>query len=202
MIQTGTLFSCSVGNNSDWFHIQWESKIRALNTILCENKNYVESTKRPKLAAILNCPDFLMVGTIAVVYFDQQTQIYAHTCKSWISPASDRSYLNILDMMNSPEKGDSSGHMPTWAQLWVAELRRIWKPAKTILDRIFRVHTWFCASLTTCYESCLDLSRLLRESSRPCAKRKQSARHWTLLLIKECLSTVKQVIFQRCYLRE
>ena len=29
---------------------------------------------------------------------------YAHTCKSWISPASDRTYLNILDMMNSPEK--------------------------------------------------------------------------------------------------
>ena len=30
--------------------------------------------------------------------------------------------------------------MPTWAQLCVAELRRIWKPAKTILDRIFRVY--------------------------------------------------------------
>ena len=29
--------------------------------------------------------------------------IYAHTCKSWISPVSDRTYLNILDMMNSPE---------------------------------------------------------------------------------------------------
>ena len=37
--------------------------------------------------------------------------IDAHKCKSWISPVSDRTYLNIL--MNSPEKDDSSGHMPT-----------------------------------------------------------------------------------------
>ena len=64
------------------------------------------------------------------------TDVCSHTCKSWISPVSDRTYLNILDMMNSPEKGDSSGHMPTWAQLCVAKLRRTWKPAKTILDRI------------------------------------------------------------------
>ena len=30
--------------------------------------------------------------------------MYAHTCKSWISPVSNRTYLNILDMMNSPGK--------------------------------------------------------------------------------------------------
>ena len=35
--------------------------------------------------------------------------IYAHTCKIWISPVSDSTHLNILGMMNSPEKGDSSG---------------------------------------------------------------------------------------------
>ena len=32
------------------------------------------------------------------------------TRKSWISPVSNRTYLNILDMMNSPGKGDSSGY--------------------------------------------------------------------------------------------
>ena len=50
------------------------------------------------------------------------SSIHAHTCKSWISPVSDRTYLNVLDMMNSPEKGDSSGHLPNWAQLSIAEL--------------------------------------------------------------------------------
>ena len=39
--------------------------------------------------------------------------INAHTCKIWISPVSDGTYLDILDTMKSPEKGDSSGHMPT-----------------------------------------------------------------------------------------
>ena len=39
-------------------------------------------------------------------------QINAHTSKSWLSPAPDRTSLNILDMMNSPEKGDSSGQCP------------------------------------------------------------------------------------------
>ena len=46
-------------------------------------------------------------------FFHLELFIYAHTCKIWISPVSDRTYLNILDMMNSPEKGDSPGHMPT-----------------------------------------------------------------------------------------
>ena len=33
----------------------------------------------------------------------QQPTMYARTCKIWISPVSDRTYLNILDMMKSPE---------------------------------------------------------------------------------------------------
>ena len=55
--------------------------------------------------------------------------LYDHTCKIWISPVSDKTYLNILDRMKSPEKGDSSGQMPTWADLHVAKLSRTRRPA-------------------------------------------------------------------------
>ena len=43
----------------------------------------------------------LWLGWLLFVIF-----IYAHTCKIWISPAPEGTYLNILDMMKSPEKGD------------------------------------------------------------------------------------------------
>ena len=48
-------------------------------------------------------------------------------------------YLNILDMMKSPEKGDSSGHLHTWAQLHVAELSRTHRPVKTMLNKIINI---------------------------------------------------------------
>ena len=37
--------------------------------------------------------------------------IYALTCKIWISPVSERTYLNILDMIKTPEKGEDNKHL-------------------------------------------------------------------------------------------
>ena len=60
-------------------------------------------------------PCWSVTGNFILQCSSNSSPIYAHTCKIWISPVSDRTYLNILDMMKSPEKGDSSDHMPNWA---------------------------------------------------------------------------------------
>ena len=68
--------------------------------------------------------------------------MYAHTCNAHtckISPVKKGTYLNILDMMKSPEKGDSSGHLHTWVQLRVAELSRTLRPAKNISVGILHI---------------------------------------------------------------
>ena len=44
-----------------------------------------------------------------MVHSNLVTFINAHKCKIQISPFSNRTYLNILNMMKSPEKDDSSG---------------------------------------------------------------------------------------------
>ena len=92
-------------------------------------------------------------------------QIYAHTCKIWINLVWDRTYLKILDMMKSLEKGDSSGHMPTWAELHVAKLSRTRRPAKNMLNnsKVRRDSIYF-----------LRNSRL----SRYCTARGWSKRFW------------------------
>ena len=45
----------------------------------------------------------MLTGSEWLKLIESRRGIYAHTCKIWISPVSDRTYLNVLDMMKSPE---------------------------------------------------------------------------------------------------
>ena len=57
----------------------------------------------------------------------------------------------LLSMATSHRKhGEIPGHMPNLAHLKVDELCRTWRPAKTILDIILRVCSWFFTSVTAC----------------------------------------------------
>ena len=102
----------------------------------------------------------------------QNKNLYAHTCKSWISPVTEGTYLNILDMMKSPEKGDSSGHLHTWAQLRVAELSRTCRPGKNMLNRISKnLKHKAESSVTYILAAIFFLDRLICTNHKPTFKK-------------------------------
>ena len=118
--------------------------------------NSKHGTHHHLLDQLLTCKKKLKIGskdTVTIQMPHKFWRMYAHTCKIRITPVSNRTYLNILTWWSHLEKMTHPAHTPTWAQLRVAELRRSWRPAKNILDRIIRVCSYYGK-----YISCLLMS--------------------------------------------